>query len=183
MTQNFWKTDKILLRAIEPKDAEVIFQWNQDSERARLLDFLWPPQSMVSAQTWVNQQALRKLENGEFHWMIENLAGEPVGSISTHQCNQGSGTFSYGLDVAEEHRGKGYAQAAIRLVLKYYFQELRYQKVTVFIHEDNPASVALHVKLGFRLEGRLRRMVYTRGQYLDMIYYGLTAEEFFSGGE
>lgn len=178
MTNNFWKTDLVLLRAIEPGDAEVIYQWNLDSERGRLLDFLWPPQSMAAARNWTSQQSLRKLENGEFHWLIENAKGEPVGSISTHQCNPGAGTFSYGIDIAEAQRGNGYAQAAIRLVLKYYFLELRYQKVTVCIHADNPASIALHEKLGFQLEGRLRRMVYSGGKYLDHLYYGLTSEEF-----
>jgi RimJ/RimL family protein N-acetyltransferase len=38
--------------------------------------------------------------------------------------------------------------------------------------------VRLHEKLGFQLEGRLRRVVYTRGQYYDELYYGMTAEEF-----
>ena len=178
MPTNFWKTDLVSLRAIEPGDAEVIYLWNQDSERARLLDFLWTPQSLAAVQAWTSQQSLRKLENGEFHWLIENAAGEPVGSISTHQCNPLAGTFSYGIDIAGPQRGKGYAQAAIRLVLRYYFHELRYQKVTVCIHADNPASIALHEKLGFQLEGRLRRMVFSGGKYLDHLYYGLTSEEF-----
>ncbi|WP_268251865.1 hypothetical protein [Litorilinea aerophila] len=32
--------------------------------------------------------------------------------------------------------------------------------------------------MGFRQEGRLRRMIYTGGQFHDVLLLGLTAEEF-----
>jgi RimJ/RimL family protein N-acetyltransferase len=82
------------------------------------------------------------------------------------------------IDIAPEHRRKGYASEVILLVLKYYFEELRYQKVTVSIHSYNEASLKLHKHLGFIEEGRLRRMVYTRGQYFDTIWVGMRVEEF-----
>jgi hypothetical protein len=36
----------------------------------------------------------------------------------------------------------------------------------------------LYTKLGFQYEGRLRRMVYTNGNFYDQIYYGMMVEEF-----
>ncbi|MBV8857405.1 MAG: GNAT family N-acetyltransferase [Acidobacteria bacterium] len=63
------------------------------------------------------------------------------------------------------------------LVLKYYFEELRYQKCLVTVHSDNPASVALHAGLGFVREGTLRRMVYTGGQFYDSHHYRILKEE------
>jgi len=38
--------------------------------------------------------------------------------------------------------------------------------------------MALHERLGFTLEGRLRRMIYTEGTFHDKLIYGLTQEEF-----
>ena len=175
---NFWQSKTIRLRAIEPGDAETFYRWNLDSERAAYLDFVWPPSSLSSVQAWTEEQSKKKLEGDGFHWLIENPQGEPVGAISTHDCQPRSGTFSYGVDIAEDFRGRGYAGEAILLVLKYYFEELRYQKVTVAVHANNPASTRLHEKLGFQHEGTLRRLVYTQGQYFDQLYYGMTAEEF-----
>jgi RimJ/RimL family protein N-acetyltransferase len=57
-------------------------------------------------------------------------------------------------------------------------QELRYQKVTVHIYSFAEPSVKLHESLGFQLEGRIRRAVFTNGQYFDELIYGLTKEEF-----
>jgi RimJ/RimL family protein N-acetyltransferase len=178
MTINFWQNAHVRLRAIEPSDTELFVRWNQDSERARHLDFLWPPQSIAAVEQWVHAQALRKFDGDVFHWVIENPQSIAVGTISTHDCNPRYGTFSYGLDIAPEHRRQGYARAAIQLILSYYFGELRYQKATVAIHADNVASLRLHAQLGFQPEGVLRRMFYTHGRYVDVHWWGMTVEEF-----
>lgn len=175
---NFWQGSLILLRAIEPEDAPIFFRWNQDSERARSLDFIWPPTSLAAVTSWTTERSKLHLEKDEYQWIIETLTGEAAGSISTHACNPHTGTFSYGIDIVENFRRRGYAAEAIRLVLRYYFDELRYQKVTVSIHSSNCASLELHRSLGFQEEGRLRRMVYSHGQYEDEIWLGMTREEF-----
>jgi RimJ/RimL family protein N-acetyltransferase len=175
---NFWQGDKIRIRGIEPSDVESFIRWNLNSERARHLDFVWPPTSNASVQAWVEDWSKRKLENDAFHWVIENHDGEAAGSISAHNCNPRCGTFSYGIDIAPEHQRKGYASEAIQLVLRYYFEELRYQKVTVPVHNDNESSIKLHEKLRFQREGTHRRMFYTQGRFVDVLWFGLTAEEF-----
>lgn len=118
------------------------------------------------------------MDDDTYRWVIETLDGEPVGAMDTHSCSPRNGTFSYGVDIAHEHRRRGYAREAIHLVLRWYFEELRYQKATVNIHADNTASITLHEALGFTHEGTLRRMAYSGGRYLDVHWYGLTAEEF-----
>lgn len=175
---NYWQAETIRLRGVEPEDARHFFRWNQDSERARQLDFVWPPISLSSVESWAMEQSAQKFKDHAFHWVIETLDGQPVGSISTHDCNLRNGTFSYGVDVAEEHRGNGYAAEAIRLILRYYFEELRYHKVNVGVHSYNEASLRLHERLGFVREGALREAVYTRGRRYDMILFGMTADEF-----
>jgi RimJ/RimL family protein N-acetyltransferase len=178
---NFWQGKKVKLRAVEPDDAGIFFEWNQNSERARNLDFVWPPSSRASAAAWAERQALQKLEDDSYHWVIENGDGVPVGSISTHHCDARWGTFSYGIDVTPDHRRKGYAREAIYLVLKYYFEELRYQKVTVPVHSYNQDSILLHQALGFQQEGRHRRMGFTRGAFFDVLWFGMTGDEFQDG--
>ena len=175
---NYWDGKLVHLRALEPSDAEQFIRWNLDSERARNYDFIWPPQSAASVQDWVNEQSKRKLENDAFTWMIENKKGEPVGSIQTHHCNSRCGTFSYGIDIEASYRRMGYAGEAILMVLKYYFEELRYQKVTISVIADNAASIKLHEKLGFQKEGHFRRMLFSAGKYVDELWFGMTVEEF-----
>ena len=72
----------------------------------------------------------------------------------------------------------GATREAILLVLRYFFGELRYQKVGATVYSFNEPSVRLHEGLGFGQEGRLRRELFTGGQYHDILLFGLTAEDF-----
>ncbi|MEZ4860995.1 MAG: GNAT family protein [Caldilineaceae bacterium] len=73
---------------------------------------------------------------------------------------------------------RGYASDAIKIVARYYFRELGYQKLTALVYSFNERSLRMHEKLGFVFEGRLRRTVYTNGRHYDIIYFGMTREEF-----
>ena len=182
MTVNFWQGTRVRLRGVEPADAEHFVRWSLDSEAARYLDFVWPPISDAAQRAVVAEDSLRRsMKDDAFDWVIVNLDGKPVGTINTHTCLPRNGTFSYGIFVDREHQQHGYASEAISLVLRWYFHELRYQKVTVGVSADNVASLRLHEKLGFVREGTLRRMVFTDGGYCDMVWWGMTREEFDAG--
>ena len=174
---NFWQGRLVRLRGVEPSDAETFARWNLDSETARDLDFLWPPVSLARVRKEFEERSLKGPEGDAFMWVIEAAGAEAVGQITTHRCDPHKGVFRYGLSVAREHRRRGYATEAVLIVLKYYFEELRYQKCLVGVHSNNPASVALHERLGFVREGTLRRMVYTGGKFYDAYHYGLLKEE------
>jgi RimJ/RimL family protein N-acetyltransferase len=175
---NYWEGKLIRLRAIEPEDAEFFYRWNLDVDTQRWLDRVWLPTSLESQREWAQRFSRQRPEDDTFFWVIESQSEGVVGSIDTHHCDRRVGSFQYGVGVRKEFRGHGYATEAILLVLRYYFEELRYQKVTVGVHAGNDSSICLHKKLGFTLEGRLRRMVYTAGELSDALMYGMTAEEF-----
>lgn len=178
MQPSFWQGQKVRLRAIEPADWETYFAWNADDEQARALDFLPFPQSQASVKHFAEQAALRGPEGDNFRFVIENAEQQVVGDITTHDCNPRTGNFSWGVSIKSAQRHKGYALDALLIVLRYYFLELRYQKVTISIHSYNEASIRLHERLGFQQEGRIRRTIFTRGQYFDELIWGLTREEF-----
>ena len=178
MTTSLWRGEKVRLRAVEPADWATYDAWNLDDDQARCLDGVPFPQSREAMKRWAEQEALRRPEDDRFRFVIENGAGEAVGDLTTHDCDPRAGTFSYGLNVRRGHRRQGYASEAIWLVLRYFFRELRYQKVTVQVFDFNEASIRLHEQLGFRFEGRLRRMTFGDGQFSDALVYGLLAEEF-----
>src|SRR5215218_6682124 len=176
--QSVWHGERVRLRAIEPSDWTVYFAWSQDDEQARNVSTIPFPQSAEAVRQWAQQEATRKPERDAFRFVIENETGEVVGDLTTHNCNARVGSFSYGITIRRERRRNGYAAEAIALVLRYYFRELRYQKATVSVYSFNEASARLHESLGFQLEGRIRRTVFTDGQHCDELVYGLTAEEF-----
>jgi len=183
MADNIWQGQRIRLRAVEPSDADAHFAWNQDSQTSRQLDRVHFPQSREAARRWAEQASDATGAGDAFHFEIETVEGELVGSIGAHDCDARNGTFAVGVAVRDERQRRGYASEAVRLVLRYYFEELRYQKVTVRVYAFNEASIALFTHLGFQREGHLRRMIFTCGQFVDVLLFGMTSEEFTAHGQ
>ncbi len=177
MANSIWEGRLVRLRGVEPSDWEAFHAWDQDTDTARASWRIWPPRSQEATRRFASNAALNGPEDDNYRFAVETLAGEFVGTINTQRCDPRNGTFSYGLAIATPARRKGYASEAILLVLRYFFRELRYQKATANVYSFNDASISLHERLGFTLEGRLRRMQYTNGQLYDELYFGMTAEE------
>jgi len=180
---NFWQGKLIRLRGVDLDDWKFFFEHDKDLEYSRYTDEILFPDPVERVKKWVSELSVAEPWKHEFRMMVENLDGECVGTINSHTCNSRSGTFQYGISINQEYRRKGYATEAILLLLKYFFGELRYQKVNVFIYAFNTGSLELHRKLGFQEEGRLRQMIYTDGQYHDEIVLGMTAKEFIDSQE
>ena len=141
---------KFRLRAILPEDWERFHDNDEDSDGARRCDVIHFPRSEEGTRLWTEQEAAAEPEGDNHRFAIETLDGELVGSMNTHSCDTRHGTFKYGVAIFREHWRKGYATEAAKLLLRYYFEELRYQKVTAHIYAFNESSIQLHERLGFQ---------------------------------
>lgn len=179
-TYHFWRGERIRLRAIEQKDLDAISQdfgeYDTDAEKYNS-EISFPS---YREEDRANFEKLRKHEPGDdaFYWIIENEDGEQVGEISTFDCERRVGVFKYAVLIRRPYWRRGYASEAIKLVARFYFRELGYQKLTALVYSFNERSLHMHEKLGFVFEGRLRRTVYTNGRHYDTIVFGMTKEEF-----
>jgi RimJ/RimL family protein N-acetyltransferase len=177
---NVWRGERVQLHALGQEDFEAAEAGTllPDSDAERSEDRLHFPFSNAQHRAQLEHLASREGKGDDFFWVVRDLQGNRVGTINTFDCDARVGTFKYGVAIYHDQRRKGYAREAIALVLRYYFHELRYQKVTAIVYAFNAASQRLHERLGFQLEGRLRRMVYTQGQHHDELYFGFTREEY-----
>lgn len=178
MGNDYWQGKLVRLRGIESPDWEMFYEMDRDYETTRSLYWVPFPRGKEATKQWTEKQAIEQPDGDNYFFVIEDLEGQPVGAISTHGCNRRMGTLKYGIGISNKYRGKGYASEAIKLVIRYYFKELGYQKVVAMVYSFNEASQRLHESLGFRLEGRLRRMVRAGGVFHDELLYGITDNEF-----
>lgn len=74
--------------------------------------------------------------------------------------------------------GKGIGYEACKLAIQYGFNELKFHKIYLAVYENNPNAKRLYEKLGFKLEGTLRKHVLVNGIYYDKYLMGLFKEEF-----
>jgi RimJ/RimL family protein N-acetyltransferase len=177
-SRSLWQGERVRLRPVEPDDWATFYGWGQDDLISRMAERVAFPESREAVRRWTERVATKEPVNDRFRWVMVNDDDEAVGSINTHSCDRRVGSFSYGIVLDARWQGQGFGSEAIRLVLRYYFTELGYQKVTVHVYEFNEGSRRLHEGLGFAREGRLRREAYADGRLWDVLVYGMTREEF-----
>lgn len=180
MSYNFWQGEKVRLRAIEQKDLDDLLTSTetQDTELDRYENVIGFPTSRLQDREARERLIKRDNSNDNFFWIVEDLSGTLVGFVGTFDCERRHGTFKYGVVIKRDFWRKGYAKEALTIILRYYFRELRYQKIVAIFYAFNEPSINFHETFGFTLEGRLRRMVYTNGTFYDELYFGMTREEF-----
>ncbi|WP_158887280.1 GNAT family N-acetyltransferase [Amycolatopsis anabasis] len=175
----FWTGRKVRLRGIEPEDWAAFQRFDEHSADMRGADLLYPPRSAEGYRQWARTRATDEPGGDEFQLAIESLADRAlVGSLSTTDTDRRAGRFGYGIAIGHDHQRRGYATDAIVLLLTYLFGERRYHKCEVGIYAFNEASIGLHEKLGFQVEGRLREHEYFAGRRHDLVLMGLTLDEF-----
>ncbi|MEU8935995.1 GNAT family protein [Streptomyces sp. NPDC048409] len=174
---SFWTGKRIRLRGIEPEDWKAFMGFAVDEER--LGDLLHPPRSAEEFRAWAKEKSVAKSGSDSFGLAVEATdTGQIVGAVGSHRANPQAGWFEYGITMGAAHRRKGYATEAVVMLLRFMFAERRYHKCEARILGRNEASLALHRRLGFAEEGRLRDHVFFAGRHHDLVFMGLLADEF-----
>ena len=143
---------KVFLRKASESDIPLISPWLKTSSCN--LDILPGMKNDVA-------QIIQTSRDGEHTFVIEDTSHTMIGYIFTYFCDRKNGTFSYYIFIHPTYRRQGAAKESIRMLLNFYFQELRFQKVTIPICVFNKPAATLHDRLEFKLEGRMRRMLYS----------------------
>ncbi|MEA2324655.1 MAG: hypothetical protein QOD81_4505 [Solirubrobacteraceae bacterium] len=84
-------------------------------------------------------------------------------------------TLGYWID--RRSGGRGHATRAVRLALRYAFENLGLHRVQPAIIPRNDASLRVAEKVGFRREGRALRYLKINGVWEDHEIFALTAED------
>ncbi len=176
----YWQGEHIRLRPMRVDDAALwLAEEQSDSETVRFLNAgMDLPKSEQDARAFAERYAEFGHRHERIMFSIETLEGELAGGINIHSMNQRNGTFETGTRIYRAFRGRGYGFEAKRLVLRYAFHELRFQKYNIRCLASNQPMIDHALRLGCQQEGRIRRSVYTDGRYYDDLLFGLTREEF-----
>lgn len=171
----FIKGKKILLRAIELSDADVLRDMINDEEIERMMWGYSFPLAKHQQMKWIEGLSSEKTT---FRAMID-VDGTGIGTVILSNIDMKNGTAEIHIKLAKSsERGKGYGTDAVSALLHYAFYELRLNCVYCRVKEDNIASQRLFEKCGFIKEGCLRARVYRQGRYCDFYEYSVLKSEY-----
>jgi RimJ/RimL family protein N-acetyltransferase len=74
--------------------------------------------------------------------------------------------------------GRGLMTEAVKLILDYGFNGLKFHRVHSATFDDNKASQKVLKKSGLRFEGRFRQHNFKRGKWHDRMCFGLLASDY-----
>jgi len=101
-------------------------------------------------------------------------ADKLIGTIKLSLINQYHKTAEIGLLIGDKTQwGKGIATAAIKLITKFSFQQLRLHKITAGAYANNKGSIKAFQKNGFLIEGIIKEQYHLNGITVDKIILGL----------
>ena len=174
----YWQNDKVRLRAPKSNDWEEHFYNYFDSEARFLLESQIELPKNIDIEEEDSKKYNEFNKTGRIVFTIETIDGINVGGMNINGIDERNGTFGIGMQIHQEHRGKGFGTAAMKIALDYAFNERRLHKYQGFVIEGNTASETMLLKLGCIKEGVIRGTTYHQGKYWNEIHYGLFADEF-----
>lgn len=142
------------LKPYEKKDAELLIRWlkNEITFRYWCTDTYekFPPtETEINAfyASWGNHIKVFTAFDGE----------SPVGHITMRYLDESKEEIRFGFILVDgEKRGKGYGKEILRLALRYAFDVLQVNAVTIGVFEQNIAARRLYETLGFTETGEVK---------------------------
>lgn len=163
---------RVYLRAFEPDDYKTTIKWRKD-------DVIW---DMLGGTKYFVSEAYEKqwIENTIFNSKDVKLAvcldenDKHIGNVYMTNINEiNRSCVSHVLIGEKEYWGHGYAREALLLAIDYMFNERNMHRIQANVLTSNIASLKMHEKCGYKLEGTLREAVYKNGKYQDQWVLGL----------
>ena len=169
------KGKKVLLRAIELSDADLLQQMINDEDIERMMWGYSFPVSKHQQVKWIENLSNEK---SVFRAIID-VDGVAIGTVILSDIDMRNGNAEIHIKLANSsERGKGYGSDAVAALVAYSFNELRLNCIYCRVREDNIASQKMFEKNGFVREGCLRSRVYRNGKYYDFYEYSIIRSEY-----
>jgi len=177
------ETDRLVIRCYEPTDAPLLKD-AVDSSIEHLLP--WMPWARYEPQTLAAKVDLLRDFRGQFdrdeNWIYGVFSRDEsrqVGGSGLHPRG-GPDSLEIGYFIRADSIGQGYATEVTAVLTRVGFEICGLARVDLQIEPDNERSLAIPHKLGFTLEGRLRRRLEPRDEGLprvDSMLFTMLAEE------
>lgn len=163
--------ENIQLRAVEPEDLEILYQWENDTQ-------LWEvgntriPYSKYALKQYISESFIDIYESKQLRLMIvDTCTNETVGTVDLFDFDPHHSRIALGLYVSKPHQGKGIAKTAMSIIEDYVFNFLKVNQLYCHIAATNTASRSLFEQLEYLSSGLLHSWIKTTNGYEDIIVF------------
>lgn len=161
---------KIVLRAVEPEDLDLLLEWENDQENWVLSGTL-NPFSKSLMKSYIENTHLTIYQTNQYRFMIELVDSKIcIGSIDIFDFDPFHKRAGLGILIgSKNYRGKGYAKEALTLIVNYCFNHLDLHQLFCNILSDNEISLNLFQHQGFVQCGNKKDWIRDKSDFKDEI--------------
>lgn len=155
--------NNLVFRKAEFSDCIKFNDWENDDKVIKFLSI----EKYRSLEVTTREFFIREYEDNSFDFMVL-VSGIPVGRVYLSKYDQ----VSKSIDITriyigeERFRSKGIGYQIMKKILKFCFEELELNRVSLDYYDGNPAQ-KLYEKCGFKSEGVLREAFYKDGNFYN----------------
>lgn len=166
-TKPFLQDDLVILRALEPEDIDLLYNWENEEEIWTVSHTLAPYSKHLLAQ-FIENSGKDLYESKQLRLMITTREGRTMGAIDLFDFDPFHSRVGIGILVhSPEDRSKGFASAALNLMIRYCFEKLNLHQIYANILSDNLISMKLFTRSGFELAGTKKEWIREGGLWKD----------------
>jgi len=160
---------KITLRALEPDDIDLLYQWENNMEIWGVSNTQTPFSKYILAK-YLNDSAKDIYELKQLRLIIQNENMTPIGAVDLFDFDPYHLRAGVGILVhKKEHRNLGYASDALQALSEYALNVLGLKQLYANIADDNTTSIHLFEKAGFEKVGLKKFWLKTANGWKDEI--------------
>lgn len=173
------ETPRLILRQARVEDAEAMYEnWARDPAVTEFLT--WPPHKSQEITRWVLETWVKSYEQADYYqWMIVPKDGgdRPIGTISVVSQSDQIGKAEVGYCIGKPWWHQGLMTEAMKAVVAFLFTQVGMNRVEAKHDARNPHSGGVMGKAGLHLEGRSPQAGWNNQGVCDLVFYGLTRED------
>lgn len=159
---------EIKLRALEPEDLEILYNWENNPDTWRVSNTLVPI-SKYLLKKYLQDSGKDIFETKQLRLIIQLQKDElPVGAIDLFDFDPFHKRAGIGILIADkDSRNKGYASQSLGLLIEYCFDVLHLHQIYCNIGKNNEPSIKLFTNAGFVVSGIKRDWLNLGNLYED----------------
>lgn len=167
----------VTLRAVEEEDLEMLRELSNSPDFEKMVIGWALPISKNDQKKWFENC---KNDSSIIRYIIETKEDGAVGMVGFRDIDWKNGTASgLGMRVAKTNlKNKGIATDAMMTLLRYGFEELRLHRINGRTLEYNGASLHVLQKVGYKIEGTQRQVIFKNGKYNDIVILGCLKSDY-----
>jgi RimJ/RimL family protein N-acetyltransferase len=170
--------ERVSLRAYRDSDADALLALYGDPRVTRYWSHEpWTDRAQVLAYL---ERMRRERETREFYpWAIATNDDDGlIGTVALYELDHVHHRGMIGYSLSPLHQGVGYAHEGLRLMIDHAWNGLGLHRLEADTDPENAPSRRLLEKLGFALEGTMRKRWFVHGAWHDTSWYALLREDF-----